>query len=560
MIKKYFFLPVLILALTSCAGRFQQHKKAEPEKVKVSFKARDYFLKGVMLQMEERYSDALVQFHKAELFDTSSASIYNALGENYLKLNELEPALHHLKRARRIDPQNTETWRLLGEVYFRMNDDAHAMEAYEKVFSLDPYDEQARNFLFFLYEKNKLPTKKTALYKKLLHLYGRDKTVLRKIADIYTRQRDFKNALFYLGQLARTDSTDAEIYSFRAQLYDAIGKSDSAIISLKHALRLQPENKDFRSRLALLYRKNRRYKDIIALYRPLLHKDSADFVARMSLAESYYFSDAYDSVKALLVPLVRDSISTWGVYDMLGRIALDEKDYADAVRYFRKVTELEPQNRFGWLFLGLTYSNRDDAAGAESIFRKGVEHLPKDGSLWSWLGVVLHQQEKYNEAVSPLENALKYDPTNLNALSTLPVVYQNLGNMSKSDSVAEIGISRLPDNALLLNNYAYSLSERGLQLERALHMAQKALSKAPENTSYLDTMGWIYYKMGNYDQAAHYVSRAIELGTDSPVVFEHMGDIYLRMNKPDQARIHYQKALELDPDNQQLKEKLARAH
>jgi len=67
-----------------------------------------------------------------------------------------------------------------------------------------------------------------------------------------------------------------------------------------------------------------------------------------------------------------------------------------------------------------------------------------------------------------------------------------------SDSLYEEALRINPEFSLALNNYAYSLSERGLQLERALGMARKALEVAPDNPSYLDTIGWIYFRLGRY--------------------------------------------------------------
>jgi len=115
-----------------------------------------------------------------------------------------------------------------------------------------------------------------------------------------------------------------------------------------------------------------------------------------------------------------------------------------------------------------------------------------------------------------------------------------------------------PDFALALNNYAYSLAERGMQLDRALTMARKALEEAPDNASYLDTMGWIYYRLGRYRDAESYVKKAISRGEVSAVVHEHMGDIYFKLNDTDRALEHWNAALKLDEGNTTLREKITR--
>ena len=115
-----------------------------------------------------------------------------------------------------------------------------------------------------------------------------------------------------------------------------------------------------------------------------------------------------------------------------------------------------------------------------------------------------------------------------------------------------------PHNHLALNNYAYSLAERGLQLERDLKMSKDAVTQQPTNQSYLDTYGWIYYEMGRYDDAERYVRKAIDLGSKSAVIHEHLGDILIKTGKKDQAIEYWRKALELDPSNEALKGKILR--
>jgi tetratricopeptide (TPR) repeat protein len=127
-----------------------------------------------------------------------------------------------------------------------------------------------------------------------------------------------------------------------------------------------------------------------------------------------------------------------------------------------------------------------------------------------------------------------------------------------SDSLYEEALRINPEFSLALNNYAYSLSERGLQLERALGMARKALEVAPDNPSYLDTIGWIYFRLGRYRDAESFVKKAINKGEVSAVVHEHMGDIYFKLNDMDRALEHWNEALKLDGSNTQLRDKITR--
>ena len=89
-------------------------------------------------------------------------------------------------------------------------------------------------------------------------------------------------------------------------------------------------------------------------------------------------------------------------------------------------------------------------------------------------------------------------------------------------------------------------------------MSKEALAQQSNNQSYLDTYGWIYYQLGEYQEAELWVRKAIELGSTSPVIHEHLGDIYFKLSDKEKAMKFWQKALELDPNNRSLKEKIGK--
>src|SRR5690606_23883213 len=110
-------------------------------------------------------------------------------------------------------------------------------------------------------------------------------------------------------------------------------------------------------------------------------------------------------------------------------------------------------------------------------------------------------------------------------------------------------------NATALNNYAYYLSVNNLELEKAYEMSKKSLEFEPDNASYLDTLGWIYYLMEDYENALTYISSAAEKG-GSPTVFEHLGDVYDKLGNDEKAQEWWGKSFDSDPERIHLLEKL----
>ena len=107
-----------------------------------------------------------------------------------------------------------------------------------------------------------------------------------------------------------------------------------------------------------------------------------------------------------------------------------------------------------------------------------------------------------------------------------------------------------------MNNYAYKLSLREENLDRAKELALKAIELDAENAAYLDTVGWIYYVLGDYDRARRFIKASIDTGSASAEVLEHLGDVYEKLGNLDEAKKYWKQALELDDTREHLKEKI----
>ena len=117
-----------------------------------------------------------------------------------------------------------------------------------------------------------------------------------------------------------------------------------------------------------------------------------------------------------------------------------------------------------------------------------------------------------------------------------------------------------PDNNLVMNNYAYFLSEDNGDLDLAYDMSKKAVDANPDNPTYLDTLAWILFKQGKYDDALTYQRAAVEKSIEnediSPELYSHLGDILFHCAQPQEALDAWKKALELSPDDTLLKKKV----
>ncbi|MDP7071259.1 MAG: tetratricopeptide repeat protein, partial [Candidatus Marinimicrobia bacterium] len=135
-------------------------------------------------------------------------------------------------------------------------------------------------------------------------------------------------------------------------------------------------------------------------------------------------------------------------------------------------------------------------------------------------------------------------------------MYDSQQRWEASDSLYTALIVSDSSDAQALNNYAYSLAERGVSLEKALSMALQAIELEPENSAYLDTVGWIYFKKGNLRLSLKYIQESVEIENTNAVVLEHLGDVLTSDNRISEAADYYKKALDLDQNNERLKAKV----
>ena len=128
---------------------------------------------------------------------------------------------------------------------------------------------------------------------------------------------------------------------------------------------------------------------------------------------------------------------------------------------------------------------------------------------------------------------------------TLASAQQAGGDHAGAESTLREILKESPNNPIALNNLGYFLMERNLKLEEALKMIQEAVSVDPTNPSYLDSLGWAYFKLGKLTDAEKYLKEAAKLNALSSTITEHLGDVYLKQGRTEEARKQWRKALEL---------------
>jgi tetratricopeptide (TPR) repeat protein len=113
-----------------------------------------------------------------------------------------------------------------------------------------------------------------------------------------------------------------------------------------------------------------------------------------------------------------------------------------------------------------------------------------------------------------------------------------------------------PKHADALNYLGFSYADKGINLQEALSLIQKALDLKPESGYIIDSLGWVYFKLGKQKEALKYLKKALETVKDDPVLYEHLGDVYEAMGNPGEALDAWNNSVKFHEKEAGLKERV----
>lgn len=181
------------------------------------------------------------------------------------------------------------------------------------------------------------------------------------------------------------------------------------------------------------------------------------------------------------------------------------------------------------------------------------------------MGDILRVRERFGEAVGAYDKALarvgRLDKRHWGVLYARGISLERTKQWERAEADFLKALEFNPDQPYVLNYLGYSWVERGLHLDRALPLIEKAVKLRPEDGYIVDSMGWVLYMLGQYEGAVSNLERAAELRPQDPVINDHLGDAYWRVGRQMEARFQWRRALSLKPEaelSRSLEAKLAR--
>jgi tetratricopeptide (TPR) repeat protein len=360
-----------------------------------------------------------------------------------------------------------------------------------------------------------------------------------------------------------------------AELLERYGKLQPAESLFKAMIAAGDESGLVTSAYGDLLERHGRWAEAAALFQTRLARNPEDGAAAAALARAQKHarpeplpSVLQGAAGALLIPAAA--------------LAAQKQDVL-ALDYLRLALRLDPASDEGWLLLGdllapadvdgartayasvsprsdsyvsargklaLTYQNAGDHETALKLARATLAAAPYSRDAAVNLADLLRSDDQYAESAAVLSKLIDAPGATpdwrvyyLRASS-----YDEMGDAARTQADLDAALKQAPDDPELLNFQGYFWIDQGEHLKEALNMVQRAAAAEPQSGEIIDSLGWAYYRLGDYKTAVDKLEQAITLDPSIPEVNDHLGDAYWRVGRKTEAEFQWRRVLTLEPD------------
>lgn len=511
--------------------------------------------------------------------DTQCAYFYYLWGKTAENKGHLEEALDAFEKAVVCDAEADYVIRQLTVLLLRMDRKQQALEWADKLISANPDDQKVKMFQADLLASIGEEAKAIALYETLLAQQPNDPELLLKVGRQYLSALDYLKARDRFEQLVAVEPDSFMGYYYLARLYRELKFSQKAAAAYQKALALNL-TPPLAVEAAEFYESQKMVDEAIALYQGLLVEEETSEEAANRLVRIYLARNQSDQALAVLQDLRRNATDSQKIDFTIGRIFMDQHKYQEAIKIFKAMLVREPGLDLARSLLAMALYESGDRPQAKALLlavkkeakgyddalsllikmyaeekafpkaialiNKAIKEAAGDNPKYYFaLASLYEEQGKETEAERVLLDTVHKFPQTEMAFFTYGMFLERHGRLDEAMAQMEKVLVINPRDPLALNYIGYSWADRGENLPQALDYIQKAVVERPDDGFILDSLGWVYFRMGEFQQAVEVLEKAILLEPQDPTIHEHLGDVYLAFHKPQLALENYQRSLAL---------------
>ena len=516
-----------------------------------------YYLEAEKCRLAEDYSSALDLYqHCLDINPEAPEALYN-IGLLYLYMRSDSIGTSYIRQACERDTNNPYYLETLAALYLNKRDAESAIPVLEKMASLQSRRSDILSQLASLYSTVGDNDKAIGALNRIELLEGVSPQVTVEKFRLYKEKGQLDSAFVQLQALCEESPHDMNLRVIVGNQYMQAGDTVKALEIYDEVRRQEPANTGLQLAMLDYYRDSGQDERYNMVRDSLLFCPDSPTQLRTIMLQSYISDVQRDSTYAPRLVAAFDTLLARPQQDaqvliMKAAYQVYSKQPQEALcQTMRQVLEVEPGNETALRELLQYYAEQNDEKGVEDISRRGLNYHPEEIAYAYYLGMALAEQKKLTDAADVLQQGLRVRTEFVserlvsNVFGVLGDIYYQQGKEAEAFAAYDSALVYMEDNIMCLNNYAYYLSLKGEQLDRAEEMSYRTIRQEPENITYLDTYAWILFMKGDYAHARTYMDKVVDPKlTDEELLsnerllgnlIEHAGDVYANCGEQETA-------------------------
>ena len=536
-------------------------------------KAEYFILEGHRQLLLGNNSDAFEMLRHALQLDPTSSVAQSELSHFWQFLRQDSLSLEYMKRASENDPDNYWNKEALVDFYVNAGKTDEAISVLEQLSKQFPDKEDVLLMLESLYKEKQDYANVIKTLDALEVKEGKSEQLSIEKFRTFVQMKDEKKAFKEMSELAAEYPNDLRYRVLLGDLYVDQEQYDEGLKVYKTVEAEDPTNIYLMSSMLNYYKRTNQD----SLYQQQLNKictsPKLENETRLRFLNGLVYQNIQENKDPQPLLEIFRKVRTMPqedtqILELCTRFMVTTKQPAEEVKpVLREMLAINPESNMARNLL-LEYAVEDnDTAEVIRIAKPAVDYSIDDPVFYYYLGVAYFQMDSAQLTVKTFKKGLQHvnDQTNLQLLTNMYALmgdaYHQLGDSKHAYECYDSCLLYRPDEAMVLNNYAYYLSLEDSHLDRAEEMSRRSLEKEPDSPTYLDTYAWILFKQKKYAEAKEYIDKALNalgdsVSTNDATIVEHAGDIYAKNGLKEKALEFWQQAADLDTPSATLLKKL----
>lgn len=514
------------------------------------------FFEGNSLEAAGEWEKAIAAYDRLLRIDPEAWDAHTRLAELHFDAKHYSRAIEHGKAALNGSPGSEDVLNTLARSYIATGRVAEAIDEFEKLVKNDPERSDVHYFLSVLYGSAERPGESLRSLELAVEKGPENAFFHLALAERYWSMGELGAAeREYLAARKYTDRDDKIIVAL-ARLYSASNRWEEAARSWEELIDRDIRPNESRRRLIRIYIDTNKLDKALPLAIQLKELEPLDRENRLNLADLYLAANQIDQALYELAVLWKGEPGDLRIAYRMVDISLSRERHNEAVATLQRILEVNKEDLWAWTRLAYSFDRLDDAKRSSLALRAAQRIDPENKTAFALMGDAYASTGMDEKALEYFNMSYNLGGRSPGFLFQKGVLEERTGRLDQSIRTLRELISNDPDHASGLNFLGYLFAEEGIHLDEAEELVYRALQLEPGNPFFLDSLGWIYYRRGEYERAVIELERSAALRERDSVIHEHLGDAYAAAGRNDDAREVYRNLLEKEPENEPLRRKL----